>query len=571
MKAALAVIMRFKFYFKDYVFYFILAVIGMLLSSGGTAASAYLIKPVIDEIFSSKNEALLYALPIAVIVVFFLKGLGVYLQEFFTALIGQDMVRRFRFLLLSKIIYLDMSFFHSQRSGELISRNTNDIERIRNIVSSIVPEFIREVITALCLLGVVIYQSPKLAFFALVIFPAAAYPLSIFAKKIKKYSKLSQEKISDMTSSLSQIFTNIEIIKANNAMDKELKRFSRHNDKFFHLNIKSVRTAELVNPLMEVFGAIGIASVIIIGGKEVIGGSLTLGEFTSFLAALFMLYTPIKRISHLYNKAQDAVAAAERTFELLDLSPNIVGGNQAFVGTLRSLSFCDVSFAYKDKNVLNHISFRANKDEIIAVIGTSGGGKSTLINLLMRFYDTNEGEIMINENSISEFSLEELRQNIGLVSQRIYIFNDTIAANVAYASGKIDEERVIKALKIANAYEFVSAMSGGIYTELSEFGSNLSGGQRQRIAIARALYNEPKILIFDEATSALDNESERIITDVIERIKEGRIIIVIAHRQSSIKNANKILVLDGGKVAGYGSKEELEKTCLAYQKLQNKE
>ena len=568
MKGVIAVISRFKGYYKDYIFHFSIAILGMILAAAGAAASAYLVKPVLDKIFMEKNEELLYLLPYAVIAVFFLKGLGTYLQEYFTAFIGHDIVRRFRFMLLKNIICLDMSFFNRQRSGELISRNTNDIERIRNIVSSMVPEFFRELITAICLLGVVIYQSPKLAFFALVIFPAAIYPLNLFAKKIKKISHQSQAKISDMTAALSEIFTNIEIIKANNATNKELERFDSHNERFFRLNVKSVKIAELVNPLMELFGAVGIAVVIIIGGSEVIKGSLSVGSFFSFLTALFMLYTPIKRVSNLYNRMQDAVAASERTFELLELNPSIIGGKSEFVKELKSVNFMDVKFGYDEKMVLAGVSFKAEIGQIIGIVGTSGGGKSTLVNLLMRFYDANSGEILINQNLISDFSLESLRQNIGIVTQRIYIFNDTIAANVAYAdSANIDEQKVIKALKIANAWDFVSSLDDGINTLLDEFGTNLSGGQRQRIAIARAIYNEPKILIFDEATSALDNESERIITDVIEQIKADKIIFIIAHRHTSIKNADKILVLDGGKVAGFDKKEVLEKTCAAFNQL----
>ena len=568
MKGVIAVISRFKGYYKDYIFHFSIAILGMILAAAGAAASAYLVKPVLDKIFMEKNEELLYLLPYAVIAVFFLKGLGTYLQEYFTAFIGHDIVRRFRFMLLKNIICLDMSFFNRQRSGELISRNTNDIERIRNIVSSMVPEFFRELITAICLLGVVIYQSPKLAFFALVIFPAAIYPLNLFAKKIKKISHQSQAKISDMTAALSEIFTNIEIIKANNATNKELNRFNSHNERFFKLNVKSVKIAELVNPLMELFGAVGIAVVIIIGGSEVIANKLSVGSFFSFLTALFMLYTPIKRVSNLYNRMQDAVAASERTFELLGLSSNIIDGKESFPSKLHKVEFLDVKFSYDEKNhVLNGVSFEAKIGQIIGIVGTSGGGKSTLINLLMRFYDASLGEILINQNAISDFNLHSLRENIGIVTQRIYIFNDTIAANVAYASDEIDEEKVIKALKIANAWDFVNSLDDGINSVLDEFGTNLSGGQRQRIAIARAIYNDPKILIFDEATSALDNESERIITDVIEQIKTDKIVFIIAHRHTSIKNADKILVLDKGKVAGFDKKEVLESSCAAFNQL----
>ncbi|AVK82028.1 ABC transporter ATP-binding protein [Campylobacter fetus] len=557
---------RFIPYFKDYIPQFVLAIVGMIMASVGTAVSAYLVKPVLDKIFVEKNESLLYLLPYAIIAIYFLKSLGTYLQAYFTAYIGQDMVKRFRQKLLDNLLILDMSFFNKFRTGELISRNTSDIERIRSIVSSMIPELIRELITIIGLLGVVIYQSPTLAVFALVIFPIAIYPLSRLAKKMKKISRKSQEKTSDISSVLSEIFSNIEIVKANNAENKELKRFDEHNEKFFRLNLKSVKINELVSPMMETLGSIGVAVVIIIGGKQVIDGTITVGSFFSFLTALFMLYTPIKRISSLYNKMQDAVAASERTFELLDKSANIIGGNLEFPKTVNSITLQDIHFSYDDKKVLKGISLKANKGQMIAIVGGSGGGKTSLINLLMRFYDANSGSILINENDICEFSLKSLRQNIGLVTQRVYIFNDSVAANVAY-SGEIDEKKVVCALKMANAYNFVDKLDNGIYTILDEFGANLSGGQRQRIAIARALYKNPQILIFDEATSALDNESEKEITNAIEALSKDKIIFVIAHRLSTVKNADKIAVLDSGKIVGFGEDKTLENECEVYKKL----
>ncbi|EAI3886130.1 ABC transporter ATP-binding protein [Campylobacter fetus] len=557
---------RFIPYFKDYIPQFALAIIGMIMASVGTAVSAYLVKPVLDKIFVEKNESLLYLLPYAIIAIYFLKSLGTYLQAYFTAYIGQDMVKRFRQKLLDNLLILDMSFFNKFRTGELISRNTSDIERIRSIVSSMIPELAREFITIIGLLVVVIYQSPTLAVFALVIFPIAIYPLSRLAKKMKKISRKSQEKTSDISSVLSEIFSNIEIVKANNAENKELKRFDEHNEKFFRLNLKSVKVNELVSPMMETLGSIGVAVVIIIGGKQVIDGTITVGSFFSFLTALFMLYTPIKRISSLYNKMQDAVAASERTFELLDRSASIIGGNLEFPKTVNSITLQDIHFSYNDKKVLKGISLKVNKGQMIAIVGSSGGGKTSLINLLMRFYDANSGSILINENDICEFSLKSLRQNIGLVTQRVYIFNESVAANVAY-SGEIDEKKVVCALKTANAYNFVDKLDNGIYTILDEFGANLSGGQRQRIAIARALYKNPQILIFDEATSALDNESEKEITNAIETLSKDKIIFVIAHRLSTVKNADKIAVLDNGKIVGFGDDKTLENECEVYKKL----
>ncbi|ALF47738.1 ABC transporter ATP-binding protein [Campylobacter concisus] len=563
------VLKRFGPYFKDYIPHFILAFIGMGLASGGTAVSAYLVEPVLNKIFVEKNETLLYLLPCAIIAIYLLKNVGTFMQAYFTAYIGQDTIRRFREKMVENLLTLDMKFFNDFRTGELISRTTNDIERIRSIVSSIIPELIRELVTIIGLLCVVIYQSPKLAFFALVVMPLAIYPISRLAKKMKKISKKSQEKTSDITSALSEIFTNIEIIKANNAQKYEHSRFIDENNKFFKLNLKTVKIEQLVSPLMETIGSIGVAAVIIIGGKDVIDGNINMGAFFSFLTALFMLYTPLKRIVNIYNKMQDAIAASERTFFLMDKVSQIKDGEKELNEEINLIKFKGVRLSYGDKEVLKGINLEANKSEFIALVGSSGGGKSSLMNLLMRFYDVNGGEILINGINLKDIKIHSLRQNIGLVTQRVYIFNDTIAKNVAYGR-EFNEDAVINALKLANAYEFVSKLDDGINTILNEFGTNLSGGQRQRIAIARALYQNPQILIFDEATSALDNESEKEITKAINNLRNKKIIFVIAHRLSTVESADKIALLCDGRIVDIGSDEELSKRNEIYAKLKGK-
>lgn len=563
------VLKRFGPYFKDYIPHFILAFIGMGLASGGTAVSAYLVEPVLNKIFVEKNETLLYLLPCAIIAIYLLKNVGTFMQAYFTAYIGQDTIRRFREKMVENLLNLDMKFFNDFRTGELISRTTNDIERIRSIVSSIIPELIRELVTIIGLLCVVIYQSPKLAFFALVVMPIAIYPISRLAKKMKKISKKSQEKTSDITSALSEIFTNIEIIKANNAQKYEHSRFVEENNKFFKLNLKTVKIEQLVSPLMETIGSIGVAAVIIIGGKDVIDGNINMGAFFSFLTALFMLYTPLKRIVNIYNKMQDAIAASERTFFLMDKVSEIKDGEKVLSEEINLIKFNDVSLNYGDKEVLKGINLEARKSEFIALVGSSGGGKTSLMNLLMRFYDVNSGEILINETNLKDIKIHSLRQNIGLVTQRVYIFNDTIAKNVAYGR-EFNEEAVINALKMANAYEFVNKLDNGINTILNEFGTNLSGGQRQRIAIARALYQNPQILIFDEATSALDNESEKEITKAINNLRSKKIIFVIAHRLSTVESADKIALLCDGRIIDIGSDEELSKRSEIYARLKGK-
>ena len=563
------VLKRFGPYFKDYIPHFIFAIIGMGLASGGTAVSAYLVEPVLNKIFVEKNEKLLYILPCAIIAIYVIKNIGTFMQAYFTAYIGQDTIRRFREKMVANLLNLDMDFFNEFRTGELISRTTNDIDRIRSIVSSIIPELTRESVTIIGLLCVVVYQSPKLAFFALVVMPVAIYPISRLAKRMKKISKQSQEKTSDITSALSEIFTNIEIIKANNAQEYEHSRFVDENNKFFRLNLKSVKIEQLVSPLMETIGSIGVAAVIIIGGKDVIDGHINMGAFFSFLTALFMLYTPLKRIVNIYNKMQDAIAASERTFFLMDKVSQIKDGQKELNEEINLIKFKGVRLSYGDKEVLKGINLEANKSEFIALVGSSGGGKSSLMNLLMRFYDVNGGEILINGINLKDIKIHSLRQNIGLVTQRVYIFNDTVAKNVAYGR-EFNEDAVINALKLANAYEFVSKLDNGINTVLNEFGTNLSGGQRQRIAIARALYQNPQILIFDEATSALDNESEKEITKAINNLRSKKIIFVIAHRLSTVENADKIAVLSDGKIIDSGSDEELSKRNEIYARLKGK-
>lgn len=557
------ILKRFSPYFKDYIPYFIFAIIGMALASAGTAASAYLVKPLLDKIFIAKDKEMLHLLPYAIILVYVAKEAGKFIQAYYTAYIGQDIIRRFRELILSNLLRLDLAFFHEYRTGELISRNINDVERLRSVVSNLIPEFLRESFTIIGLVFVVIYQSPKLAFFALIIMPLAVIPLSKLAKKMKKISRASQEKISDITAKLSEIFNNIEIIQANNAQNYEHGQFKNDNERYFKLTMKSVKVSAVVSPFMEVLGSIAVVAVIIIGGNEVIDGTMSVGEFFSFLTALFMLYTPIKKISSLYNQMQDAIVASERIFFLLDLKPSIQNGHLTVPSKIERIVFQNVSLFYGDKQALNNVSLEAKAGEMIALIGNSGGGKSSLMNLLMRFYAPTSGDITINDVSIGAYELRDLRENIGMVTQRVYIFHDTVAANVAYGK-EIDEERVIDALKKANAYEFIRPMEHGIYTHLDEFGTNLSGGQRQRIAIARAIYCNPQVLILDEATSALDSHSEQKITEAIENLIKDKITFVIAHRLSTIKKAHKIALLKHGQIVALGSDEVLQQNSPEY-------
>jgi len=560
--------------FKEYLPYlvgykrqFFFAILGMIAVAVGTAGSAQLIKPVLDDIFVAKDETMLAIIPFLLFGVFALKGVGQYIQTYYMSFIGLDVVRKLRNNLVTHLTYQDMAFFQTMHSGEILSRITNDIARIQNVVTTMIPNLIRETLTIIALTGYVIYESPKLAFYFLVIMPLALYPLSILAKKMKRYSKLSQESTSDMTSRLGEIFTNIEVIKSNSSQELESKKFAKENQNVFKYLLKQVKVNALTSPVMEILGAIAIGVVIFVGGTEVIEGRMTVGAFFAFATALFMLYTPIKRISSLYNQAQDAVIANERMFELLNKQPKISSGKIELKENIQHLSLSNTSLNYGNKIALHNVSAGVDRGESIALVGDSGAGKSSLVNLLVRFYEPSSGEITINEKyKLQDLTLKSLHQKIAYVTQRIYIFNDTIAQNVAYGQ-VFSEKRVIEALKKAHALEFVKGLEKGIDTMLTEKGNNLSGGQRQRIALARALYKEPDILILDEATSALDNKSEVLIQKALEALKNEMITITVAHRLSTIENSDAILVFKEGEIVCRGQHNDLIKECEEYQKL----
>ena len=552
-------------YYKEYKKQFFFAFIGMILVAAASSATAYLIKPVLDKIFIEHNEKMLYILPFFIILAYLAKGVGSFLESYFIGYIGLDIVRKIRDELLGHILNLDLAFFHKIHSGELMSRLINDIERIKTAVSKQLSSLIKESLTAIGLLGVVIYQSPKLAFFALIILPAIIYPVSILTKKMKKISHKSQEANSDINSHLSEIFSNIEGIKSYNAIEYELNKFKKFNLEFFKINLKAIKNRNLLSPILETFSAIAAAIVIFVGGQEVIAGEMSVGTFFSFMTALFMLTTPLKKISTIINSFQDAIAAHERVLELKAILPTIEYGKKE-LQSINKIEFKNVTLKYDNKIALNNISFNAKKGEIIGLVGDSGGGKSSVINLILRFYHPDSGEILFNNINIEKISLLSIRENIAVVTQRVYIFNDTIAANIAYGK-EIDEKKVKDALKKANLLEFVENLDDGIYTILNENGTNLSGGQRQRIAIARALYLNPSVLILDEATSALDNKSEAKIMETIHNLSKDLIIFIIAHRLNTIKNSDKILLFKNGQIVCEGDEAHLIQNCNEFKKL----
>lgn len=563
MKKALK---RYFPYMRTYWFYYGIVLTGILMTVSATLATAKIIQPMMDEMFIAKNLEMLTFIPLAFVGIYAVKSTGRYLQSTFMNYIGLHIISRLREDLLEKMLYMDMNFLFTNRSGELISRVTNDINRVQFFVSNMLPELIRESITSIGLVSYIIWLNPQLAFYSLVAMPLAIYPLFLIARRLKRLSHRSQEKNADVITRLTEVFNNNEVIKANSTEAYEMGKFRDENWRFFKINMKGVYTNELVSPIMELLGAMGLAFVIYMGGREVFDERMTPGEFLSFFTAVGLTFQPIRRIGSIYGKIQDSVAATERIFTVMDIKSEITDGKQELREDIHNISFKGVSLAYGAKTALSNIDLEVHSGQNIALVGDSGGGKSSLVNLLLRFYDIKKGELKINDEVISNFTQSSLRNHISLVSQRVYIFQDTLAANVAYGQ-EIDEQRVLDALELADAKEFSSKLPEGIYTEMEEAGANLSGGQRQRIAIARAIYKHASLLIFDEATSALDNESEKRIQDAIANYTKDKITFTIAHRLSTIEHADLILVFQEGRIVARGTHKELITTSPEYQKL----
>ncbi len=561
-----ATLRRYWPYLRNYKFYYFLVFIGIVLTVSATAATAHIMQPLMDKMFIERDKEMLLYIPLGLIGIYVVKSVGRYIQSVYMSYIGLHVISLLRERLLEKMLYLDMEFLYKNRSGDLISRITNDITRIQYFVSNMLPELFRETLTVIALVGYIIYLNPMLAFYSLIVLPLVIYPLISIAKRLKKLSHRSQETNADVVTRLSEVFNNSEIIKAHATEAFELKRFSHENWRFFNINMKSVYTAELVSPILEIIAATGLAAVIYMGGKEVYAGTMSVGEFTAFLTAVGLVFQPIRRISSIYAKIQDAIAASERVFSIIDLENHIVDGTQELLDDIHTITFHNVSLHYEGAVVLHDINISISEGKTVALVGDSGGGKSSFINLIVRFYDPDSGSLSVNGHDIKSYTQHSLREHIAMVSQRVYIFQDTLAANVAYGH-EIDENRVIEALQHADALDFVNKLPKGIDTPMEEFGTNLSGGQRQRIAIARAIYKNASVLILDEATSALDNESEKRIQKALQSYTKDKITIMIAHRLSTIEHADEILYFQRGQIIARGSHYELLERSQEYRRL----
>ena len=545
------------------------AMVCMVFVSAATAGSAYLVKPVLDEIFFKKDLSMLKWIPLAIIGIFILKGVFDYGQAFLMSYVGQKIIADLREKVYSHIQSLSLSFFTKNPTGILMSRIMNDVGMVQGAVTDAVTGLFKDVFTIIGLVAVIFYRDWKLALIAMVVFPVAVYPIVKFGRKLRSYSTRSQTSMAELTTILLETITGTRIVKAFNMENYERKRFAKENQRLFGIQIKSVRVRAISHPLMEFLGGVGIACIVFYGGYNVIQGGATPGTFFSFLAALLMLYEPVKRLSGVNNTVQQGLAAATRIFEVLDTVPEIQDkpGARALPGVSREVEYQDVSFKYEEDWVLKNINLRIQVGEMVAFVGTSGGGKTTLVNLLPRFYDVTAGRILIDGVDIRDYRVESLRAMIGIVTQQTILFNETVKDNIAY--GKVGQslEEVVKAAQAAFADGFIGNLPRGYDTVIGEQGVKLSGGERQRISIARALLKNAPILILDEATSSLDSESEIEVQKALEYLMEGRTTLVIAHRLSTIRKANRIVVISNGEIVEVGTHEELMGKHGEYKKL----
>jgi len=569
MKNDLRLYWRLLQYVKPFWPRFVLAGAAMLAVSGITALLAYLVKPVLDEVFVAKNLDMLYKLPALVVGLYFVQGVCAFTHYYQMNYIGQVTVTRLREELFTHLQRQPQAFFDHQATGVLTSRLIYDVIYLQESVSRVVTSLLKDSFTIVGLTAVIFYREWRLALLAMVVVPLAGALVVYFGRRLRRLSFRSQTAIGELTAMLQENLTGQRIVKAFVREEFEERRFHRANQEYLRLRLKQSTIRGLSSPVMEFLGALGMAAIILYGGYNVIQGYSTPGTFFSFLAALLMLYAPIKGLSQAHNAVQEGLSAAQRVFSLLDLPPAIVDqpGAVDLPPFRQEIRYSRVSFAYDDREVLTDIDLVVRRGEMVALVGQSGAGKTTLLNLLPRFYEVSRGAIFIDGRDIREVTLKSLREQIGVVTQQTILFNDTVRFNVAYGRLDASEEDILAALRAAHAYDFVMALPQGLDTIIGEQGVRLSGGERQRLAIARALLKDPPILILDEATSSLDSESEREVQQALDHLISGRTTLVIAHRLSTVQNADRILVLDSGRLVEMGSHAELLAQDGLYKKL----
>ncbi|MDX8394897.1 MAG: lipid A export permease/ATP-binding protein MsbA [Mariprofundaceae bacterium] len=548
-------------FLKPYLSRLGVAMVCMVILAACTAGLAWVLQPALDEALSGGSKHYIYLVPAAIIGLYIIKGGAYYGQSYFMSYIGQRVICDLRNQIYDRLTEQSLGFFAHRKTGEMLARISYDVTLVQSAVSTSVTALMRDSMSIVFLLIVVLYQDWLLAMLAILVFPVVVYPIVRFGKKMRHASFDGQVSMGEMSSQIEETVGGIRVVKAFGMENYERGRFQGLTENFFSHQMRAMRVQALSLPIMELIAGFGIAGVLLYGGIRVSEGETTAGALMSFLAALIMLYEPVKRLSAANNQIQQGLAAAERIFEIMDEPVAVQDSEKAKVlpEFSQSICFSDVYLQYPgtDKAVLKNVSLEVQAGEIVALVGRSGAGKTSLVNMVARFMDVTAGSICVDGHDIREITQESLRSNLALVTQEVILFNDTVISNIAYGHDEIDRDKVESISKAANAHEFIEKLPQGYDTLVGERGVILSGGQRQRISLARALLKDAPILILDEATSSLDTESERLVQQAIDHLMEGRTAIVIAHRLSTIRHADRIIVLDDGNIVQSGSHDAL--------------
>jgi subfamily B ATP-binding cassette protein MsbA len=535
------------------------AVGGMIVYAAGSAGLAWLIQPILDR--ALPNQERLVATAWAIVGLYLLKGIGSYVSTYLMAGVGQRVVMDLRNALYRHILGQSAGFFAQRTTGQLLSRIGHDVSQVQQTVAETAGDLARESLALVGFVALLFWYDAWLAVFCLISAPLIVYPLIRLGQRVRRTSRRSQEALEQLSHISVEAFTGHRIVKAFGSEGIEADKFGRAAYHLFRTNMKVTAALSTLPPLMELLGGFGMAGALWYGSREIAAGQLSLGEFTSFIAALFLMYGPAKKLSRVNANLQQAIAASERIFEMLDTHTEVkeLPGAKPLAPFTRVIEFRDVVFGYDDpeSRTLRGVTFSVKAGQMVAIVGRSGAGKTTLVNLLPRFYDVSGGSILIDGVDIREVTLESLRRQIGIVTQETVLFDDTVASNIAYGDPAAPRPVIEEAARAAHAHEFITTLTKGYDTVIGERGQRLSGGQRQRLAIARALLKDAPILVLDEATSALDTEAELLVQEALANLMLNRTSFVIAHRLSTIRRADAIIVLERGRVVEIGRHDEL--------------
>ena len=569
--SSVTVFLRILSYLRAYRFRVITACLCAVGVAGMSGVYAWLVQPVLDGIFIAKDQALLMVLPLVIVGAATCKGSFAYGQAYFMSYVGNRIVADIRQQLFGHFLRLSLTFHHRHSSGRLTSRVLNDVNEMVNAVPNVIKDLIQQGLTFLALSGVAFYQNWKMATVLFLMMPVSSYAIVTIGRRLRKLATRRQESMGDMGATLKEAFAGIRIVKAYGGETVEQRRFAEGNRSFLRANMKSEQLMAVTSPLLEMIGTGGIALIIWYGGSLVIDDQMQPGEFFSFLTAMVMAYGPVKKVAATNASLQRALAAANRVFDMMDKEHEFVHdrGRMALPNFSRSLEFRNVSFCYENAETpaIQDVNLTVSRGEVIALVGRSGSGKSTLMSLVPRFYDPSGGHVIIDGLDIKEATVPSLRAQIAIVSQDTVLFDDTVRANVGYGRPEAAEAEILQAVRAAHAWEFIEELPEKLDTLIGENGVKLSGGQRQRLAIARAILRNPPLLILDEATSALDTESERNVQNALTGLMNNRTTLVIAHRLSTVQHADRIVVLDEGRIRAVGRHQELLSRSAVYRRL----